>query len=58
MDAHADVTGGMGKKIDTMKNISRLGIDTILLNGNKKDILYNVLIGEDAKRTIIYGDKK
>ena len=58
IDAHADVTGGMGGKIDTMKNISRLGIDTVLLNGNKQDILYNALIGEDAKHTIVYGDKK
>jgi len=48
----------MGGKIDTMKNISRLGIDTVLLNGNKQDILYNALIGEDAKHTIVYGDKK
>jgi len=58
IDAHADVTGGMGGKIDTMKNISRLGIDTVLLNGNKQDVLYNVLIGEDDKCTIVYGDKK
>jgi isopentenyl phosphate kinase len=57
IDAHDDVTGGMGGKIDTVKNISQLGIDTVLLNGNKKDILYNVLIGENAKSTIVYGDK-
>ena len=58
IDSHADVTGGMMGKIDMIKNISRLDIDTILLNGNKQDRLYDVLIGEDAKCTIVYGDKK
>ena len=57
-DAHADVTGGMGGKIETIENISKLGIDTVLLNGNKPDRLYKVLIGEDTKSTIVYGDKK
>ena len=57
-DKHADVTKGMQGKIDTIKNIARLGIDTILLNGNKPDRLYKVLVGEDTKSTIVYGDKK
>jgi isopentenyl phosphate kinase len=57
-DAHADVTGGMGGKINTIKKISKLGIDTILLNGNKPDRLYKMLIEEYTKSTIIYGDKK
>jgi len=57
-DTHADVTGGMGGKIDAIENISKLGIDTVLLNGNKPDRLYKVLIGEDTKSTIVYGDKK
>ncbi len=57
-DVHADVTGGMSGKIETIKNISKLGIDTILLNGNKPDRLYKVLVGEDTKSTIVYGDKK
>ena len=58
MDSHADVTGGMMGKIDTIKNISRLDIDTVLLNGNKQDRLYDVLVGADFKCTIIHGDKK
>jgi len=58
MDGHADVTGGMMGKIDTIKNISRLNIDTILLNGNKQDILYDVLVGTKFECTIIHGDKK
>ena len=57
-DSHADVTGGMGGKIETIKYISKKGIDTVLLNGNKPDRLYKVLIGEDTKSTIVYGDKK
>ena len=57
-DLHADVTGGMGGKIETIKNISKLGIDTILLNGNKPDRLYKVLVGKDTKSTIVHGVKK
>ena len=57
-DVHADVTGGMQGKIDTIKNISKLGIDTILLNGNKPDRLFKVLIGENAKSTTISGGYK
>jgi len=58
LDEHADVTGGMGGKIEIINGISKLGIDTVLLNGNKPDRLYKVLIGEDTKSTIVYGDKK
>jgi len=56
-NSHADVTGGMRGKIDTIKNISKFGIDTILLNGNKPDRLYKVLIGKDTIKTIVNGDK-
>ncbi len=58
LDKHADVTGGMAGKIKTIKEISKQGIDTILLNGNKPDLLYKVLIGEEAKKTIVYGEVK
>ena len=57
-DAHADVTGGMGGKIGVISNISKLGIDTILLNGNKPDRLYKVLVGEATTCTTVYGGKK
>ncbi len=57
-DKHDDVTGGMGGKIETIKNIAKLGIDTILLNGNKPDRLFNVLKGKDTISTTIYGVKK
>jgi isopentenyl phosphate kinase len=58
LDKHADVTGGMGGKLETIKNIAKLGVNTVLLNGNKPDRLYKVLVGEETKSTIIYGDKK
>jgi isopentenyl phosphate kinase len=57
-DSHADVTGGMSGKIETIKNISKKGVDTVLLNGNKPDRLYKVLVGEDTTSTIIHGGKK
>jgi isopentenyl phosphate kinase len=58
LDKHADVTGGMEGKIKTIKNISEAGVDTVLVNGNKPDRLYKVLIGVETKNTIIYGEKK
>jgi isopentenyl phosphate kinase len=57
LDSHADVTGGMAGKINTIKTISKQGIETILVNGNKPDRLYKVLIGEDCTKTVIYGEK-
>jgi len=58
IDEHADVTGGMKGKIDTIKHIARLGVDTVLLNGNKPNRLYNILVGKDAICTTIHGGKK
>lgn len=58
LDSHADVTRGMEGKIETIKNIAKLGIDTILLNGNKPNRLYQAMIGEDTKSTVVYGGKK
>ena len=54
-DSHADVTGGMNGKVDIIKNVARLGIDTVLLNGNKPGRLYHVLVGKDTKYTIVRG---
>jgi isopentenyl phosphate kinase len=56
LDPHADVTGGMGGKLDSIKKISELGIDTVLLNGNKPERLYKVLVGENTISTIVSGD--
>jgi len=57
-DKHADVTGGMKGKTDAIKDIAKNGVDTVLLNGNKPDRLYNVLVGKKTKCTIICGVKK
>jgi isopentenyl phosphate kinase len=53
LDKHDDVTMGMKGKIDTIKNIASFGVDTVLLNGNKPDRLYKVLVGEKTKCTIV-----
>jgi isopentenyl phosphate kinase len=52
-DKHTDVTRGMKGKIDVIKNITKLGIDTILVNGNKHGRLYNILLSKDVKCTVI-----
>ncbi|UCF50361.1 MAG: isopentenyl phosphate kinase family protein [Thermoplasmatales archaeon] len=57
-DKHTDVTGGMQGKISTIKKIAKLGTDTILLNGNKPDRLFKVLIGEKTRCTNISGGHK
>jgi len=56
-DNHADVTGGMAGKIQTIKKIVKNGIETILVNGNKPDRLYKVLIGEKTISTMVTGEK-
>jgi len=57
LDSHADVTGGMAGKIQTIKDIASLGIDTVLLNGNKPVRLYKVLVGEKTTCTVVNGEK-
>ncbi len=54
LDAHADVTKGMEGKLKIIKQIVEQGNNTILLNGNKPDRLYNVLLNEPAKSTIFH----
>jgi isopentenyl phosphate kinase len=54
---HADVTGGMTGKIQTIKKIVKNGIETILVNGNKPDRLYKVLVGEKTISTMVTGEK-
>ena len=55
---YADVTKGMVGKIETIKNIADSGIDTVLLNGNIDNRLYDTLVGNDTKYTLIHGGKK
>jgi len=54
---HDDVTEGMSGKINTIKKIARLGVDTVLLNGNKHDRLYDTLVGKPTRCTLVRGGK-
>ena len=56
LNSHADVTKGMEGKINIIDKIAKLGIDTILLNGNKYDRLYRALLGKEIIGTIVQGD--
>ncbi len=55
MDSHADVTSGMAGKIKNILEISRLHIDTILVNGNKPERLYAILHGKQTRCTTVKG---
>ena len=57
-NTHDDVTKGMEGKIERIKNIVNSGIDTVLLNGNIDNRLYDTLIRKETKHTLIYGEKK
>jgi len=54
---HADVTKGMEGKIEIITNISSLGIDVVLLNGNINNRLYDTLAGKKTINTYIHGEK-
>jgi isopentenyl phosphate kinase len=56
LNNHADVTKGMEGKINIINKIAKLGIDTILLNGNKYNRLYRALLGKEIIGTIVQGD--
>ncbi len=56
LDNHSDVTGGMQGKINTIKNITNNGVDTVLFNGKKADRLKKILKDKKTKCTIIQGD--
>jgi isopentenyl phosphate kinase len=57
LNNHADVTKGMGGKIYIIDKIAKLGIDTILLNGNKPERLYNTLVNDKIIGTIVRGER-
>jgi len=54
---HADVTKGMEGKLASIQRIARNGIDTILLNGNIHNRLYDTLKGKRTKYTRILGEE-
>jgi isopentenyl phosphate kinase len=54
LDDHADVTGGMKGKIETVSRVSQTDVDVLLLNGNKPGRLYDVLVGKETTATLVY----
>jgi isopentenyl phosphate kinase len=56
-NTHADVTRGMEGKLRTIQHIAKSGVDTILLNGNIHNRLYDTLRGKHTTHTIIHGVK-
>ncbi|MEM0466000.1 MAG: isopentenyl phosphate kinase [Candidatus Thermoplasmatota archaeon] len=56
-DTHADVTKGMQGKLDIIAAIGKLGIDTVLVNGNKDKRLHDILVNKKTVCTYIRGEK-
>ncbi|MFO7677226.1 MAG: isopentenyl phosphate kinase [Thermoplasmatota archaeon] len=57
-DAHADVTKGMQGKIETIKHIATLGIDTLVVNGNINNRLGDILNEKKTISTHVYGERQ
>ncbi len=55
LDTRTDVTKGMQGKLETITRIAQLGIDVILVNGNVKDRVYDILMGNPSRFTQIQG---
>ena len=53
---YSDVTGGMEGKLNSIAEIAGMGIDVVVVNGNKRDRVYRALTGRRTKGTIIYGE--
>jgi isopentenyl phosphate kinase len=49
----ADVTGGMKHKIKNALEIAKIGIDTLLINGNIINELLNAILGKTVKGTSV-----
>lgn len=49
----ADVTGGIAGKVAKMREIARMGVRTLLINGNVPGRLENAIKGENVKGTVI-----
>lgn len=48
-----DVTGGMQHKIEDALKMTDLGIETLLINGRRKNELFNALLDKKVKGTLI-----
>lgn len=52
-----DITGGMLQKVQESLDLARQSkITTVILNGNKKDLLYTAILGRKVIATIIQND--
>jgi len=58
LNKYTDVTEGMKGKVNTIKNIAKLGIDVVVLNGNKHNRLHDVLVGKKTRCSIVRGGKQ
>lgn len=56
LDEHADVTKGMAGKLQTIKKISSLQSDTVLVNGLVSNRLYEVLTDQSSVCTVVKGE--
>ncbi|HID25563.1 MAG TPA: isopentenyl phosphate kinase family protein [Thermoplasmata archaeon] len=56
-DAHADVTGGMKGKIESIREIADMGTEVWVVNGNKRERTYRALSGKKTVATIISGER-
>ena len=55
LDSHADVTQGMAGKLQTIKKITALHIDAVIINGLVPHRLYQVLTNQKTIQTIVKG---
>jgi isopentenyl phosphate kinase len=51
--ANTDVTGGMLKKVMELADLSRLGIVSVIMNGNKEGNIKNALLEKEVAGTVI-----
>lgn len=50
---NTDVTGGMKHKIEESLKLSKMGIKTYIINGNKRNSLYDILVNKKSSGTLI-----
>ena len=51
--ASIDSTGGMLHKVEEALSMARKGVDSVIINGNIKNNLYNLLQGKEYLGTLI-----
>ncbi len=51
-----DVTGGMLHKVKESLSLARRGVETVIINGNRKSELKNAILGKETSGTLIRQD--